>query len=121
MQSGRRHRTRPCEAAPTRDIFPRNQKEEAHHKAQKAPLLRRQRGESGENGGESRLYRSLKREKWEEKRLFQAFAGRFNTTHGLNDVLIAGGIAHTEALGATKRVTAYTSHVSALSNRGQSR
>ena len=42
--------------------FPRNQKEEAHHKAQKAPLPRRQRGKSGENGGESRLPLAKRRE-----------------------------------------------------------
>ena len=45
-----------------RGIHSHDREEDTHHKAQKAPLPRRQRGENGENGGESRLPVAKKRE-----------------------------------------------------------
>lgn len=62
MQSGRRAPHKTLWSRANEGHFPHDHEEDAHHKAQKTPLPRRQRGESGENGGESRLPVAKKRE-----------------------------------------------------------
>ena len=62
MQSGRRHRTRPCEAAPTRDIFPAIRRKKLTTKHKKPRCQDGNGAKVGRTGGESRLPVAKKRE-----------------------------------------------------------
>ena len=62
MQSGRKHRTRPCEAAPTRDIFPAIRRKKLTTKHKKPRCQDGNGAKNRENGGESCLPVAKRRE-----------------------------------------------------------
>ena len=51
---------------------------------------------------------------YKEKGLLQSGESLYDAAHGLDDVLVAGGVAHAEALGAAEGVAAYGGYVAHL-------